>query len=116
MPHCYRHFTAEDRDAIMMMRTTHSTRAIAAHLGRAPSTVSRELARHTVDASSGYDASLAGYRARLARHRPRQQPKLPGKTHEKLYTARMSARYVSSSATFFCFRRIPPLKPFSPFR
>ncbi|NIC38257.1 IS30 family transposase [Halomonas desiderata] len=76
MPYCYRHLTAEDRAAIMMMRTTHSIRAIAAHLGRAPSTVSRELARHTVDASSGYDASLAGYRARLARHRPRQQPKL----------------------------------------
>ena len=40
----------------------------------------------------------------------------PGKTHESFQTARMSARYVSTSAAFFCFRRIPPLKDFSPFR
>ena len=72
----YRHLTAEDRAAIMMMRATHSIRAIASHLGRAPSTVSRELTRHTVSVAAGYDASLAGYRARLARHRPRRRPKL----------------------------------------
>lgn len=76
MTHCYRHLTAEDRAAIMMMHATHSIRAIARHLGRAPSTVSREIARHTVDPVVGYDASLAGYRARLARHRPRRHPKL----------------------------------------
>ena len=57
----------------MMMRATHSIRAIAHHLGRAPSTVSREIARHSIN---GYDASLAGYRARLTRHRPRRRPKL----------------------------------------
>ncbi|WP_322528759.1 IS30 family transposase [Salinicola sp. LHM] len=72
----YRHLTAEDRAAIMMMRATHSIRAIASHLGRAPSTVSRELTRHTVSVAAGYDASLAGYRARLARHRTRRCPKL----------------------------------------
>ncbi len=76
MTYCYSHLTAEDRAAIMMMRATHSIRAIAAHLGRAPSTVSRELARHSVDLIKGYDASLAGYRARLTRHRPRRRPKL----------------------------------------
>ncbi|WP_412031003.1 IS30 family transposase [Halomonas sp. M4R1S46] len=72
----FRHLSAEDRAAIMMMRATHSIRAIATHLGRAPSTVSREIARHTVDPIKGYDAGLAGYRARLTRHRPRQCPKL----------------------------------------
>lgn len=41
---------------------------------------------------------------------------LAGKTHENFHTARMSARYVSTSAAFFCFRRIPPLKVFSPFK
>nr|WP_240894119.1 helix-turn-helix domain-containing protein [Halomonas alimentaria] len=76
MNHCYRHLSAEDRAAIMMMRATHSIRAIANHLGRAPSTVSREIARHTVNPKKGYDAGLAGYRARLTRHRPRQRPKL----------------------------------------
>ncbi|MGQ7242988.1 helix-turn-helix domain-containing protein, partial [Salinicola sp. V024] len=55
MNHCYRHLSAEDRAAIMMMRATHSIRAIATHLGRAPSTVSREIARHTVDPIKGYD-------------------------------------------------------------
>lgn len=59
----------------MMMRATHSIRTLATHLGRAPSTVSREIARHMVDPLKGYAAGLAGYRARLTRHRPRQRPK-----------------------------------------
>jgi|GEM_PF-2147152 len=79
MNHCYRHLSVEDRAAIMMMRATHSIRAIATHLDRAPSTVSRAIARHTVDRIKGYDASLAGYRARLTRHQPRRRAKLhPG--------------------------------------
>ncbi len=59
----------------MMMRATHSIRTIATHLSREPSTVSREIARHTVDPIKEYDASLAGYRAHLTRHQPRQRPK-----------------------------------------
>lgn len=73
MNNCYRHLSAEDRAVIMMMKATHSIRVIAHHLGRAPSTVSREVARHSIN---GNDASLAGYRARLTRHRPRRRPKL----------------------------------------
>ena len=76
MTHCYRLLSAENRAAIMMMRVTHSIRAIATHLDCAPSTESREIARHTVDPTKGYDAGLAGYRARLTRHRPRQRHKL----------------------------------------
>ncbi|WP_089660772.1 IS30 family transposase [Halomonas pantelleriensis] len=76
MTHCYRHLTAEDRAAIMLMKAHHSIRTIARQLGRAPSTISRELARHTVRPDKPYDASLAGYRARLARHRPRRRSKL----------------------------------------
>nr|WP_276605492.1 helix-turn-helix domain-containing protein [Halomonas borealis] len=49
MSHCYRHLSAEDRADIMRMRATHSIRAIAHHLGRVPSSVSRELARHTIE-------------------------------------------------------------------
>ncbi|WKV93670.1 helix-turn-helix domain-containing protein [Halomonas sp. HAL1] len=48
MTHCYRHLSAEDRAAIMLMRANHSIRAIARQLGRSPSTISRELVRHTV--------------------------------------------------------------------
>ncbi|MFD2435059.1 helix-turn-helix domain-containing protein [Modicisalibacter luteus] len=65
MTHCYCHLTTEDRAVIIMMRATHSIRAIATHLGRASSTVSRELARHTFAPSRAgglpvsLDASLA---------------------------------------------------------
>ena len=48
MTHCYRHLSAEDRAAIMLMRVHHSIRSIARQLGRAPSTISRELTRYTV--------------------------------------------------------------------
>tara|TARA_R110001583_G_scaffold68607_1_gene195034 strand:+ start:3504 stop:3995 length:492 start_codon:yes stop_codon:yes gene_type:complete len=77
MTHCYRHLSAEDRAAIMLMRVSYSIRAIAHQLGRAPSTISRELVRHTVKPDGAYDASLAGHRARLTRCRPRRCPKLP---------------------------------------
>ena len=76
MTYCYRHLSAEDRAAIMLLRASHSIRAIARQLGRAPSTISRELARHTVRADKRYDASLAGYRAGLTRCQPRRRPKL----------------------------------------
>jgi len=77
MTHCYRHLSAEDRAAIMLMRANHSIRAIARQLGRSPSTISRELVRHTVSPNRAYDASLAGHRARLTRCRPRRSLKLP---------------------------------------
>ena len=42
----YTHLSAEERAALMMMHGDgHSLRGIAARLGRAPSTLSRELAR-----------------------------------------------------------------------
>jgi len=76
MTHCYRHLSAEDRAAIMLMQGHHSIRSIARQLDRAPSTISRELTRHTIRPDIAYDASLAGYRARLTRCRPRRCPKL----------------------------------------
>ncbi|WKD30503.1 helix-turn-helix domain-containing protein (plasmid) [Halomonas sp. KG2] len=63
MTHCYRHLSAEDRAAIMLMQGHHSIRAIARQLDRAHNTISRELTRHTVRSDIAYDASLAGYRA-----------------------------------------------------
>ncbi len=60
----------------MLMRAHHSIRAIAQQLGRSPSIISRELARHTVRPDKPYDASLTGHRARLSRHRPRRRSKL----------------------------------------
>ncbi|BBI50696.1 hypothetical protein HORIV_31170 [Vreelandella olivaria] len=61
----------------MLMQGHLSIRAIACQLGRGPRTISRELVRHTVRPDRAYDASLAGYRARLTRCRPRRSPKLP---------------------------------------
>ena len=76
MTHCYHHLTAEERATIMLMREGHLIRSIAKYLGRAASTISRELARHAVPSHAGYDASLAGFRATLTRHRARRQSKL----------------------------------------
>ncbi|MEQ5768286.1 IS30 family transposase [Halomonas sp. H33-56] len=76
MTHCYHHLTAEERATIMLMREGHSIRSIAKFLGRAASTISRELARHAVPSHAGYDASLSGFRATLTRHRARRQSKL----------------------------------------
>lgn len=76
----YRHLSAEDRAALMLMHGDgHSLRRIAARLGRAPSTLSRELLR---GASGGrYDATFSGERAARLRRRPRRQAKLrPGTT------------------------------------
>ncbi|PTL88607.1 hypothetical protein C6W88_21085 [Halomonas litopenaei] len=58
------------------MREGHSIRSIAKYLGRAATTISWELARHAVPSHAGYDASLAGFRATLTRHRARSQSKL----------------------------------------
>ncbi len=58
------------------MRAHHSIRAIARQSGRAPSTISRELARHTTRPDKSYDASLAAFRGRLTRCRCRRRPKL----------------------------------------
>lgn len=76
MTHCYHHLCAEERAAIMLMQATHSVRSMAHHLGRSPSTISRELRRHTLVICRRYDASLAGHRARLTREKTRRRPKL----------------------------------------
>jgi len=51
-----------------------SLRAMARKLHRAPSTLSRELARNTGEAGT-YDAPQAGIRARGLRFKPRRNPK-----------------------------------------
>jgi transposase, IS30 family len=89
MGRCYRHLSAEERGALMVMRRSgQSIRRVAAALGRAPSTLSRELRRNgaaPADGSApsgrprtrpGYDAQRAGARARRLRHRPRRARKL----------------------------------------
>ena len=83
----YSHFSAEERGVIMVMKQQgHSGRAIARVLGRAGSSVTRELARNGHEPPSdtpkrgrprrGYDAVRAGQRAKKLRCVPRRLRKL----------------------------------------
>lgn len=87
MARSYRHLSAEERGAILIGTSRgESARTIAAVLGRAPSTIARELARngHRVvgrtrigrPPRTGYDATQAGHRARRLARRPRRVRKL----------------------------------------
>lgn len=83
----YQHLSAEERGAIMALQHQgQSVRAIALVLGRAASTISRELRRNgwrnpAAGPAMGrpplsYDAARAGQRARRMRHKPRRCRKL----------------------------------------
>lgn len=92
MGRCYLHLSAEERGVIMAMKRVHASgRAIAHVLGRAQSTVARELRRNHYKSAhecgsmgrpriaGGYDATRAGSRARRLRRKPRVPKKLvPG--------------------------------------
>ena len=72
----YEQLNAEERATVMLMRGEGcSLRAMARKLHRAPSTISRELARNAGEAGA-YDARDAGIRARRLRVKPRRTPKL----------------------------------------
>lgn len=65
----YRHLSREDRDEIAVLRAAgHSNAAIAGALGRAPSTISREVRRNALD-TGRYSAQVAdgAYMARRQR-------------------------------------------------
>lgn len=83
----YRHLSAEERGTIMAMKhASASSREIADVLGRAQSTIVRELKRNSHKPSparrtrgrppNGYDATRAGERARRMRSIPRTRRKL----------------------------------------
>lgn len=87
MGESYSHLSAEERGVIMaMLATGSSARTIASVLGRAPSTISRELARNGHQQPSDgprmgrprlpYDATRAGARARRLARMPRRVRKL----------------------------------------
>lgn len=85
----YRHLCAEERAVVMTMKHAHcSSRQIAAVLGRAPSTIARELRRNGYRSpdecgpmgrprvAGGYDAARAGQRARRLQRKARVIRKL----------------------------------------
>lgn len=85
----YGHMSAEERGTIMAMKREHaSARSIALTLGRAPSTITRELRRNGYQAAhevgpigrpriaGGYDAQRAGVRSRRVRRAARRLRKL----------------------------------------
>lgn len=108
MTHCDCHLTAEERAAIMLIRGAYSIRAIAQHLGRAVSIISRELARHTVPTQPGYDASLAGFRATLSRRLPRRQSKLRPETPLFDLVAYLLRQYWSPKQIALTLKRMYP--------
>ena len=80
----YSHLTAAERTTLMVMLAEGSSQsAVAAHLRRDRSTVSRELARNGTDditTRQPYDAVLADQRARALREAPGRFPKLGADT------------------------------------
>lgn len=72
----YRHLTAEERETLSLgLAQGHSLRAMARILGRAPSTLSREVARNTTR-SHPYRACTAQSHATAQAHHPRRIRKL----------------------------------------
>lgn len=72
----YRHLTAEERETLSLgLAHSHSLRAMARILGRAPSTLSREMARNTTRGSP-YRACTAQNHATARAHHPRRVRKL----------------------------------------
>ena len=66
---CYRHLSRDDREEIAVLRAAgHSNAGIAAAIGRAPSTIGREIKRNALD-SGRYAAHVAdgAYMARRQR-------------------------------------------------
>jgi IS30 family transposase len=80
----YSHLTAVERTTLMVMLAEGSSQsAVAAHLRRDRSTISRELARNGTDditTRQPYDAVLADQRARALREAPGRFPKLGADT------------------------------------
>lgn len=76
MKNHYHHLSTTDRVTLMlMMRQGASLRAVARELKRSPSTLSRELRRHTIDGQP-YDAEAAALSSRSARLACRPKHKL----------------------------------------
>jgi IS30 family transposase len=80
----YSHLTAAERTTLMVMLADGSSQsAVAAHLRRDRSTISRELARngtYDITTRQPYDAVLADQRARALREAPGRFPKLGADT------------------------------------
>lgn len=74
----YHQLTSEERYALSAFRKQgYSIRGIAAALGRAPSTISREI-RRNIKPDGGYRANVAGEKTRGRRRRSRRNRKFEG--------------------------------------
>jgi transposase, IS30 family len=79
----YRQITSEERYAIAALRRQgYSSRAIARDLGRAPSTISREVARNRRTHDGGYRAFTACERTSARRSRSRRNERITPETWE----------------------------------
>jgi transposase, IS30 family len=88
----YRRLTLMEREEISrLLAVGHSLRATAYVLGRAPSTLVRELARHRMS-SLTYRAVIAHQRAYRRAHRPRKPRKLAAQTRLRAVVFRLLAQ------------------------
>ena len=80
----YRHLTAAERTTLMVMLAAGASQgAVAEHLGRSPSTISRELERNRIKSAAATSCLTAPYDAVLADQRARTLSQAPG-AHLKL--------------------------------
>jgi IS30 family transposase len=119
MGQSYSHLSAEERAAILLGKAGGaSARSIAGLLGRAPSTIARELARNGHGASGtrgrpprGYDATRAGQRARRLGSRARRARKLAPDSLLWRCVQRLLARRFSPQQISRTLRRQHPEEP-----
>lgn len=123
MGHRYSHLSAEERATIMLGKARgESARVIARLLGRAASTITRELARngHRQAAGSrrmgrparrGYDATCAGRRARWLARKPRRARKLARDSVLWRCVVRLLAKGFSPQQISCTLRRHHPDEP-----
>jgi IS30 family transposase len=95
----YAQITPEERYAIAMLRRQHlSIRAIAAALGRSPSTISREIRRNRSEHDGGYRAGRACERTNGRRSRSRRNSRFTAEDWrlvEKLLARRWSPEQIA---------------------
>jgi IS30 family transposase len=122
MGQSYTHLSAEERGAIMLGKARgESARAIAAVLGRAASTITRELERNGHREAgrtrmgrpprSGYEATRAGHRARRLARRARRGRKLHPATRLWHCVRRLLGKGFSPQQISRTLRRRHPEEP-----
>lgn len=104
-----RSLSMDERETILELKRTHGIREIARRLGRSPSTISRELKRHT-DPKGDYRATRAHARAFESARRPKKA-KLAGNEVLRERVQKDLEKYLSPEQISGRLRREFPDRP-----